>query len=417
VRRSAGSAPSLRHLPFFERLASVEEQSPEGRHATAGLLILRLIDHWELAGPQIVAPESVSVRAVRAAIMALPTGDAIRECLLGIVNTMQTLREMDVQPVLPRLFAYAQLLERRAEHALAEDVYVTIASRAVEEFETDLLVDAHLRTGFCRRTLGRFREAEEAYQRAGVVAKRHGEPQRALRSRVGLAIVASQVGNLPKSHDMFVGIIDDAKESGFPALAAECMHTLATVIYKQGFPVRALRMATESLRHLDDAIEMERVLGTIGALLIALERYTTARDTLLVVEATAVSEEMRRTARHALMTVAARAGDREEFDRTFRLADAQPVGAENQANFFIESARGFRRFGELARAAEQLSLGRLFAETHGLNRSVFEIESMEAELERERAAAAAEAEADATVATGLPEIEREIYQFASARGR
>ena len=103
---------TLKHLPFFEALAVAPEGSPDAKFATAGLLTLRMLDHWVLAGASIVEPESVSVRSVRRAIMDLPPAEPIREALLGLVNAMQMLRVVDVTPVLPRLFSYGQLLER-----------------------------------------------------------------------------------------------------------------------------------------------------------------------------------------------------------------------------------------------------------------------------------------------------------------
>src|SRR5450755_3096628 len=105
MKRTRTTTLGLKHLPFFEAVGEAEENSPKAHSATAGLLILRLIDHWVLAGPVMVEPESVSVRSVRAAIMKLETTDPSRDVLLGLINTMQTIREVDIQPVLPRLFA------------------------------------------------------------------------------------------------------------------------------------------------------------------------------------------------------------------------------------------------------------------------------------------------------------------------
>ena len=81
--------------------------------ATAGLLMLRLIDHWVLAGPVMVEPESVSVRSVRNAIMQL-AGE--RSVARGVARAGE--RDADGArsghpPVLPRLFAYAGCLEKR----------------------------------------------------------------------------------------------------------------------------------------------------------------------------------------------------------------------------------------------------------------------------------------------------------------
>src|SRR5258708_18704703 len=115
MKRSRTMTPGLKHLAFFEAVGEAAENSPKAYSATAGLLMLRLIDHWVLAGPVMVEPESVSVKSVRNAIMQLDSKDPSREVLLGLINTMQTIREVDIQPVLPRLYAYAACLEKRLE--------------------------------------------------------------------------------------------------------------------------------------------------------------------------------------------------------------------------------------------------------------------------------------------------------------
>ena len=108
MKRSRGSAPGLKHLAFFEALAENEESTPAFRAATAGLLALRLVDHWALAGPAMVEPESVSVSSVREAIMAMASNDPQREVLLGLINASangvkQRIRD-DLQLLIARAF-------------------------------------------------------------------------------------------------------------------------------------------------------------------------------------------------------------------------------------------------------------------------------------------------------------------------
>ncbi|MEA3247129.1 MAG: hypothetical protein U9Q74_13340 [Gemmatimonadota bacterium] len=150
TKRNVTNPQRLKHLPFFEVLAQSPEGSDEARLATAGLLTLRMVDHWVLAGAPIVEPESVSVRSVRSALMALPAQEPVREALLMVVNTMQMLRTVDLVPVLPRVYAYGQLLERHhGAMALAADVYETVIRLADVEFDSELVLDSFTRLGFC----------------------------------------------------------------------------------------------------------------------------------------------------------------------------------------------------------------------------------------------------------------------------
>jgi hypothetical protein len=106
MKTVSSDMPRLKHLPFF--LALDEAKSPATYTAIqAGLLALRLVDHWAIDGTIIVEPDSVGIQSLRTAIAGLEPADRLRECLIGIVNTMQSLQSVDIQLVLPRLFAYA----------------------------------------------------------------------------------------------------------------------------------------------------------------------------------------------------------------------------------------------------------------------------------------------------------------------
>jgi len=118
----------IRHLPFFEIIASDAEGTPHAVAAKAGLLLLRLVEHWVLAGPTMVEPESNRVLSTRMAILAMPAADPTREALISIVNAMQTLREVQLEPILPRVAAYGMLLRRESWSAeMAADVDITVA--------------------------------------------------------------------------------------------------------------------------------------------------------------------------------------------------------------------------------------------------------------------------------------------------
>ena len=260
AKHSGTSVPSLKHLAFFEALCEHEEQSPSALAATAGLLSLRMVDHWLLAGSMIVEPESVSVQSVRAAIMALPTADPLREVLLGLVNTMQSLREVDAQPILPRLFAYAGLLEKRGQLAVASDVFETVVRLGEEQFESDLLIDAHMRLGFCRRMLGQLNEAEAAYSMAGKIAKRRKEPSRFQHSRIGVAKVALARGNLPVADTMLQDVVRECAAHGFEQVHAIALHDNAVVARRRGDLTRAVCLAYDALERTNKGSERERVL-------------------------------------------------------------------------------------------------------------------------------------------------------------
>ncbi len=376
MKRSRAATLGLKHLAFFEAVGEAEENSSKAHAATAGLLMLRLIDHWILAGPVMVEPESVSVRSVRHAIMQLESRDPSREVLLGLINAMQTVREVDIQPVLPRLFAYAGCLEKRAELMLAADVYGTIARLGEEDFDGDLLIDSFLRLAYCQRTIGVLAEAEASYTTAGKIAKRRKETARGLRSQIGTAIVVMTRGNLPKAEELLDQVAAESQLANCPAEHARALHVKATLSYRRGTVGRAVCLAYDALVNTEAPSERDMILADIGAYLIAMSRFDAARDALMILEATTVSELLRMNARVNMVALAARAGDEELFHSARARLGGLMMPAETEVNFLIESARGMRRFGNADSARELLEQARDISTEHNLNRSVFEAEQM-----------------------------------------
>jgi tetratricopeptide (TPR) repeat protein len=406
MKRSRTSTLGLKHLAFFEAVGEAEENSPRAHSATAGLLMLRLIDHWVLAGPVMVEPESVSVKSVRAAIMQLAPADPSREVLLGLVNAMQTVREVDVQPVLPRLFAYAGCLERRAELSLAADVYGTIARLGEEEFDGDLLIDSFLRLGYCERLLGALDDAESSYTMAGKISKRQKETARGLRSQIGIAVLAMTRGNLPKAEQLLMEIAGESDRTKCAEEHAKALHVQSSVAYRRGELGRAVRIAYDALQKASTPLDRDLILGDIGGYLIMMDRFDAARDALMIIETTGLTEVVRLNARVNMVALAARSRDESLFRTARARLDGVELPAEAQVNYLIESARGLKLFGEADSARQLLEKARDLAVEHRLSRSIFEAEEMLADrdesLARNRAQIAIEqTEPTADVEEGL----------------
>ena len=377
--RSRATAPGLKHLAFFEVLAESKEHTHRYDATTAGLLVLRLLDHWKVAGPVMVEPESVSMKSVRDAVMRLEANDPSRELLLGVVNAMQTLREVDIPPILPRLFAYAGCLEQRAELTLAADVYGTIARLAEEAFDGDLLLESLLRLAYCQRTLGALSEAEVSYADVGRIAKRRKDVAGVMRAQIGIAVVALTRGNLPKADEVLAHVATESARAGCRPEHARALHVQATVAFRRGAVGGAVRLGYAALQLTEAPRERDLILNDIAAYLITTGRHAAAQDALMILEATAGSEIARLAARVNMVALGARAKDEGLFQsaRTKIAVDALP--AELRVNYLIESARGFRCFGNADVAARLLNEARDLATALQLNRSVFEVDEMLAE--------------------------------------
>jgi hypothetical protein len=380
MKRSASKPQTLKHLPFFEVLANAPEGSDEAKLATAGLLSLRMIDHWVMAGPAIVEPESVSVRSVRQAIMALHPKEPVRESLLTIVNTMQMLRHVDLIPVLPRVFAYAQLLERHhGALALAGDAYESVIRLADPEFDSEIVMDAYERLSFCQRKIGAFDVAVESSKAMVKLATRRKDHPRMLRGQIGLGLVSMMRGELAEADTQFVSIAADAQRRELLREFAIATHNRAVVALRQGNGSAAVLLAHQALKNTVDPVSKDRVLGDLAVGLVMLEQYDAAIDALRILEVTSVSDEPRQTAKANLLAIAVRIGDEALFESARRDLEAvTSLPLEQRVNVMIETARGYGMFGDIRRGEELLRLAAMESERHSLARSVAEI----AELQR-----------------------------------
>ncbi len=374
MKRASTHPQKLKHLPFFEVLASAPEGSPDARLATAGLLTMRMIDHWVLAGPAIVEPESVSVRSVRQAIMDVPAKEPVRDALLTIVNTMQMIRQVDLTPVLPRVFAYAQLLERHyGALALAADCYESVIRLADVEYDAELVMDGYVRLSFCQRKLGALDDAAESSTRLARIAGKRKDRARSLRAKIGLGLVSMMRGDLAEADTQFVAVTTEAQRHELTREFAAATHNRAVVASRAGNATDAVILAHEALKNTMDAVERDRVLNDLAAFLIQADAYDAALDALRVLEVTAASDEPRAAAKVNIVVVAARLGNRALFDAARAELESVRLPIEAQLNLWIESARGLQAFGEPDSASDLLDRASALANAHGLTGAVDDI--------------------------------------------
>lgn len=361
---------TLKHLPFFEALSVAPEGSADAKFATAGLLTLRILDHWVLAGAAIVEPESVSVRSVRRAIMDLPATEPVREALLGLVNAMQMLRDANVTPVLPRLLSYGQLLERHhGRLMMASDAYESVIRLATDDFDADLVMESYARLAFCLRKAGALDDALAASQSLVRVATRRRAPVHALRGRMGVGQVAMMRGDLADADAQFEAIATDAEARGFTRERAMALHNRAVVASRDGKPLHASVLAHRALKLTTDPVERDRVLSELAAFLVEGEQYDAALDALRILEVTAASEEPRVAALVNTTILAARTANRSLFDASRARLDGMPLPVEARVALLVESAAALRAFGESDRADFAVAEAQQLTAQHGLAES------------------------------------------------
>lgn len=374
IRRSP--TPALSHQAFYTALQQTEEGSEQWHEHTSALLCLRLIDSWWQLGATAVELDALAAIKARQSIAKLGRTNMMRLTLLGILNLMQTRREPAIWTILPRLQAFADLLEMRGSYLLAADVYATITTLGDEERDGDLVNDCYLRLAFCLRETGSFEDAHAYYHEGRDLAAWHGDKSRVLTAEIGLANLARIRGDLPAADKLFDFIVERSAAQGFQRVEALALQEQAIVAQARKDSSRAACLAYRALELQTSSREREQLIGNIGAYLIALGCFAAARSALLIQEATATVEQNRTIARINLLALAARTRDRRAFD----LYRARLTGASmtlgQSVNLGIEIGRGLFAFGEEDSARAELGLASAAAYAAGLNRAAFEADEL-----------------------------------------
>ncbi|HEX2781809.1 MAG TPA: hypothetical protein VHM30_20045, partial [Gemmatimonadaceae bacterium] len=255
----------IRHLPFFEALAALDDHAVEWRATTAGLVVLRLVDAWFDEGVAATRAGAWGVDAVRDAVDAMPSGDPSRAILAGVLQAMTDAPRVDFTLVAPRLMAYGRALHFDAKWRLAADVYETVLAHAHPIDEADVYIDASMQLGYCSRMVGAWEEAATAYAEAGRVAMSIGDVVGILRARIADARLSMSRGNLPRAEEILDDTIERANAEALHDVAGLALHERASVAYFRHEFERSIRYGYEALAKLSGQSARDRVLADIAA--------------------------------------------------------------------------------------------------------------------------------------------------------
>jgi tetratricopeptide (TPR) repeat protein len=301
----SSNARSLAHMPYFEQLASLADDSAEWRSVSAALVVLRLFDSWMQGGADVVAQGATGLQAVRDQIASMDVRDSNRRLLGSIVDSMVAAQAPRIVTVAPRLMAYGHALQHAASWPLAADVYRTVLAYATPVGDSETVVAANIQLGRCLRVLAEWEEALACFGCASQVAAMVGDVMSILRARIQEANVAIDRGNLPYAETLLDETILQAKESGLSEIRATAIHDRAHLAARRGRPEEAIVLGYEALKGVRSQIARDRVLNDLGATFSLLGIYSAARDAYLVVAATAQEQYTRWTAMINLLDLAA----------------------------------------------------------------------------------------------------------------
>ncbi|HEU4630376.1 MAG TPA: hypothetical protein VFS08_11570 [Gemmatimonadaceae bacterium] len=394
----------LRHLPFFEALANTAEDTPDWAAVTAGLGVLRLVDEWMAGG----AVTRLRVRPAALAVEQVELGKPARAVLQGIVGVLAGSEAPSLDQLLPRLFAYGRALELDGRYALAADVYESVVGAATPvEDHADLVIDTHMRLGYCLRVLGRFDEAAATYATAKELSGLTGNTVKALRGRVADANLALARGNLPAAAAILEETIRAAEGDALHDVRMIALHDRAAVAFHAGAYEEAVRLAFQALEGTRAPMARDRLLSDIAAMWVQLGVRDAARDALLTLLATAQEQYTRWLATVNLMDLAALDGIEVVFEQYRRELAAAALPVDLAASSQLVAGQGYRLLGRTTAARRALTRATELARQHGLHQIGFEAEAALEALERGEGRTAA-------ASLAAPESLREIASAMSA---
>jgi tetratricopeptide (TPR) repeat protein len=363
----------LRHLPFFEEVASREEGTREWHAATGGLVVLRLVDTWLESGLPAGAEDNWSIRSVRCSIDAMHDGAPIKTILGRVVDALEE-QKPDIHVVVTPLMAYARALEYDAKWFLAADVYHSVLAHLHPIEDGDASAAAHMRLGYCYRSLHLVDEATEAFTAASEIAAEIGDMVSVLLARVNEGHIAVLRGNLPRAEAILDEAIARATGPEYMDVRSRALHERSGVASHRGEYELAIQFAYSAFRHAQTPIERDRILNDMAVAFSELGVFSAARDAYLVLSATAQEQYMRWVATINLMEISSLTGG----EMLFELYRRQLVGVDLPpllaTGYQLYMGLGYRRFGDTKKARQFLERAMALAGEHGLNQYFFQAE-------------------------------------------
>jgi tetratricopeptide (TPR) repeat protein len=399
-------------MAFFRAASAETEGSMEYKTVLAGLLVLRLLDKWRsrIAGDrELKFQEFVAVKRAVESIADSP----VRRILTELVNTISAFTDGSADTRVPKLIAYAQLLEHDARWDASADVYLT----AIELITTDreLLPLCHQRASICLRNLGFLDRAAELLRDGLAIAIENNDQYWSLKMRMSTAKLEMCKGDLPTAERLLDAIIADADAGGVTTAAAEARHDRGFVAYTRNQDALAAEYYFAALKAFVDPVMKMRAMHDLATVLMDMGHVGEAKIVLSTVRHSShMSVEMRALATLNLMRLAVSAGEQMLFDHLRReLADGTLTG-QQRAHYHLFVGQGYLKFGEAAKARQEFAEAVVVAQANKIYKVVIEADALLSAAPEERGVAWQDASPHAGLWMILDEIRHRRGEFAEA---
>ena len=380
------SSEILSHEPFLERarLQREQEQDSSARLAMGAYLVARLVDKLLSLGSDSEGADGFSwqLEAVRRHVAELPPDTPETAHLSGVVSAI-TPNAFPTPSLWKSLTAYAYFLEQegRLEEAL-EVLTLAVRSHGTRLGPADFLPYALLAARL-NRLLARWDPATVCYQAALEAATGTGDLNRALRARLGRALVDRARGNLPQARKAIEEVISEAEQSNLPDVQSDAHQDLGVLLMLQGARAESLQATYNAFRLSQDTLCRMKILGDLGYALNESGYYSAARVALEIVANSDSRYLIRLNAILELMHLESAVGNRVAFERRRQQARelSDRMTPSMAVDYRYKTAVGLARFDQAERAGEIGREALALAEQHRLNEWYFRIERTLQDLE------------------------------------
>jgi tetratricopeptide (TPR) repeat protein len=360
----------IRHQSYFDTLGSMQEDSASWRAVFAGLSVLRLVDAYTDTGSSVDPANWAQLHSVRTAIEAVGEGDPVRGVLTNVLEELTMRRKID-DTVSASLLAYGRALDYQAAWGLAIDVFSVVAKMTAPERNPKLAVEAHIAVGGAARRNGDWEISARAYSQAAYIADTLGDRQGVLTVQVGIANTYMAKGNLPQAQTILDDVLVQARDQELPQVQAIALHSRASLAQRKGDHSEGLKLAYDALKLTTSPAEYDSVLGDIAAMFTGLGLRDAARDTHLVLAATAQSKMVQAAATVNLMELAAVDGMAEAFDSYARELASARLSPWIRAHYLLFLGEGMNLIGRRDASEEALKEAISFAEANQIHQVSF----------------------------------------------
>ena len=352
----------LRHLAYYDYLASLDENTPAWTATLAGLGVLSLTDAAR-DDKSLIDTDWPAIQGLAERVASIREGDPIRRVLMRVVDDLRDVGR-DWTKVNHSLFAYGRALDLDGSWTLAVDVFDTVAEIARADRDPQLAIDATTALGGSARRSGDWDRSAEGYAEAAYLADALGDKSSGLTVRVGTANTQIARGNLPAAQMIFDEVIAEATKSGLDGVSALAHHGCATIAHLQGRYAEAVTFAYKALEKASNPTVRDNIMADLGAAFGAMGLNDAARDAYLITSATSRYQWVRWQAAINLMEIASTEGNAESFDRYGRELRYAALDPRLRSYFLLLYGEGCQRLGRHDEGLRSIAEAHDFATDH-----------------------------------------------------